>query len=277
LAKPISRTGFKNIFERISPKDVKGMDLNTNRLIYSVIGFLQAADMTDNAVLIPNIAYALSEKDINICIVDFKVFSPNLYIYLDCKPEERGGGLMKVLRDDKADYRAYIRHTNLPKVYLLSPSPYDPMEDYFEFEIKQIDEIIANLKTMFDMVLIDIPNVPPLEFFVSSLQCAHMGFFTCAEKPESINNISKIIGFAESVGVNMSKFMNVIQVNQHNLVFDNSALERLGLNIRASLPFVKGALADALEAKIYLRDSALLNAYYNKEIRRLVTVLLGET
>lgn len=275
MAKQLGKVNLKNIFDRISPKEIIGMDINTNNLIYSIIGFLQTSDNADNAILLSNLAYILSEKALNVCVVDFKVFCPNLYIYLDSDPNERGGGLMKLLKDDKADFREHINHTSIPNVYLISPSPYDLIEEYLDFEIELIDKIIMNLKDMFDIVLIDIPNIPPLEFFVSALGSCHMGFFICAEKPESINNINKVLEFADSIGINMSKFMNVITVNRQNLVFDYSAYEGLGLNIRASLPFVKGALADSLDMKIYIRDNALLNADFKKEINRLGTILTG--
>jgi len=50
------------------------------------------------------------------------------------------------------------------------------MEDYFDFQLDDVDRVITTLKETFDFVLIDIPNNPPLEFCISSSRIATWDF-----------------------------------------------------------------------------------------------------
>ena len=68
-----------SVLKKISPMELLGAEMHYNKLIYSVVGFIPACDMVDNAFLISNLGCLLSEKGLNTCILDFKVFYPNIY------------------------------------------------------------------------------------------------------------------------------------------------------------------------------------------------------
>jgi len=103
-------------------------------------------------------------------------FYPNIYKLLDCEANAAGKGLIRICRSDKVDIRDVINETKYKNLYLLSPSPSDPMEDYFDFQLDDVDRVITTLKETFDFVLIDIPNNPPLEFCISSVKNCNVGF-----------------------------------------------------------------------------------------------------
>lgn len=84
------RIGLDSIFQKISSKDLVGAELQESSLIYSVVGFVPATDFVDNALLISNLAYLVSQKGLNTCVVDLKVFYPNLYQHLDSAPPKKG-------------------------------------------------------------------------------------------------------------------------------------------------------------------------------------------
>ena len=155
---------LSSIISKISSKELIGSELQENKLIYSVIGFLPSCDFVDNSLLISNLGYLLSQKGLNTCILDFKVFYPNLYQLLDVKPNKKSDGLIKVLKSDKVDIRGEILSTRYERLYLLSPSPHDLMEEYYDFDFENVERVISTLKNMFDIILIDIPNNPPLNF-----------------------------------------------------------------------------------------------------------------
>ena len=66
-----------SVLHRISSKELIGAELQESKLIYSVVGFIPACDFVDNALLISNLGYLLSQKGLNTCIVDLKVFLSN--------------------------------------------------------------------------------------------------------------------------------------------------------------------------------------------------------
>lgn len=261
------------ILQKISPKDMMAAELQDSKLIYSVIGFIPACDMADNAILISNLGYLLAQKGLNTCIVDLKVFQPNLFHYLDVEPNKQGRGLIRVLKSDKADFREEIKPTKYERLYVLAPSSHDLIEEYLDFEFEHLERVMNTLKGMFDIILLDIPNNPPLELCLGAMKCSHIGFFTASERIEALSNMVRLLDFAASVGISTAKFTSVILMNLQDLRFDYKGLGEYGFNIAAALPLVKAAYAASLEGKLYVKDSALVNKFFIKELRRLADIL----
>lgn len=264
---------LRSILNKVSAQDLVGAELQESKLIYSVIGFMPASDLADNAMLISNLGYLLAKRGLNVCVLDLKVFYPNLYLFLDAAPGKRGDGLIKALKSDKLDFKDVVQRTPYERLYLLSPSPQDLLEEYFDFEFGHLERVIQSLKQMFDLVLIDIPNNPPLEFCLGAMKYCHVGFFTAAERIEAAGNMIKLLEFARSVGISTAKFTSVILMNLQDIEFDHKVFTQSGFQIAAALPLVKGAYARALEGKLYVKDNPLVNKYFHKELYRLVKLL----
>ena len=267
------RKKLDNILTRISPKELLGAELHGSELIYNVIGFIPTSDFVDNAMLISNLGYLISQKGLNTCIVDFKVFYPNLFQFLNVPPNKKGTGLIKLLKNDRVDFREEIQATKYDHLYLLSPSPQDLIEEYFDFSFDHIDRVISNLKNMFDIVLIDVPNNPPLEFCLGAMKYCHMGFLTGSERVETIGNAMKLLDFASSVGISTAKFNNIILTNVLNLTYDYKVFNDAGFKIIAALPLVKLAYSRALEGRLYVKDNPIMDKYYYKNIEVIIKVL----
>ena len=250
---------------------------DSGSLVYKVVGFISATDFTDNAMLISNLAYVFTQLDISVCVADFKVFNPNLYQYLDIEKSEKGRGLIKMLKNDKIDPREEIIQSKYDNLYLLSPSPQDLYEEYFDFDFADIERVIDSLKNMFDLVLIDIPNNPALEFCLSAIKKCHVGFFTASERVEAVKNIAKLMDFSASVGISPAKFGNVIFMNLQDLQYDYSACKKFGLNIAAYLPFVKRAVSNSLEGNLYIKDEPVVDKYFAQQFEGLVKQLLMQS
>lgn len=267
---------IEQIFQKISSKDLIGAELQESKLIYSVFGFMPACDFVDNALLISNLGYLLSQRGLNTCIVDLKVFYPNLYQFLDVAPNPGGSGLIKVLKSDKVDFRGELLVTKYDRLYLLSPSPHDLIEEYFDFEFEHLENVITTLKGMFDIILLDIPNIPPHEFCLGAMKNCHLGFFTATEKIEVSSNMIKLLDFASSVGISTAKFTNVILMNLQDIQYDYKVLKENGFQIAAALPLVRAASASALNGQLYVKDNPLVNKYFMKELRRLVQIIVDQ-
>lgn len=265
-----------SILSKISPKEMIGLELHESELIYNVVSFIPTCDFVDNAMLISNLGYLLSKKGLNTCIVDFKIFYPNLYQYLNVGPNRKSDGLIKLLKSDRIDFREEIQATKYEHLFLLSPSPQDLIEEYLDFGFEQIERIINNLKHMFDIVLIDVPNNPPLEFCLGAMKYCHIGFFTAAEKVDVIGNMVKLLDFASSVGISTVKFTNIILTNTFGITFDYKVFSDYGFKIVAALPLVKSAHMRALEGRLYVKDNPMMDKHYIKNIENLVKLLLGK-
>ncbi|MCL1905642.1 MAG: ATPase [Clostridiales bacterium] len=245
------------------------------KLLYSVFGFVPATDFTDSALLLSNLGYALSRQGYNVCLADLKVFYPNLYLYLGIPQNKRGNGLLAIIKDNKADLREEVKPTKYEGLYLLSPSPQDLMEEYFDFGLEKVCAVIEVLKKTFDIVLLDIPNDPPLEFCLGAMKQSHMGFFIASERIDAVSNIMRLLDFAGSVGISAAKFANIIFMNMQDIKYDFNTIKKLRLNVVAGLPLVKGAAADALEGKLYIKDNPLASNLYKREIASIIASMFA--
>lgn len=258
------------IFHKISSQELIGAELQESKLIYNVVGFLQMTDSTDASLIISNLGYLLAQKGLNTCLIDFNVFYPNLHTFFNVKTKNKGEGLLKVLKSDKTDIREELIHTSEEKLFLLSASNQDSFEEYFDFTFEHIEQVITLAKNTFDIVLINIPNNPPLEFCIGAVKYCHTGFVIASEKIEASRNITKFFDYATSIGVSTAKFANLIMMNLHDLQYDYKVFEDHGIKLVSTIPFVKGAIVYSLEGIIYLKNSKNgINKYFLREMNRL--------
>ena len=268
--------GLRGLLDKLTPTEENSLEKrNSSAILYNVVGFLAASDFADNGALISNLGCMLSERGLNTCIVDFKVFFPTLYNYLDLTENEKGKGLLTVLRDDKVDIREHINQTKYKQLYLLSPSPYDLIEEYLDFSFEHIELLIDQIKDIFDLVLIDIPNDPALEFCLGAMKYVHRGFMTVSERIESITNVTKLLDFASSIGITTSKFTNLIFVNTQDMNFDYGALKETNYKVVANLPLVRGVIEEYFKGNIYVKHSSIFNRQYIAGMNELVNIIVS--
>jgi len=131
------------------------------------------------------------------------------------------------------------------------------------------------LKETFDVVLIDIPNNPGLEFFIGAMMNCQKGFLIAPERVDAQRNIQKLMEFALRITNNARNFNSVILARQQGLVYDRSMLtgtrvggEREGdgvkMRLAANIPFIREAQQCALDGSVYIRDGALANRNLTK-------------
>ena len=234
-----------------------------------VAGFIPTCEFVEASEIIANLAYVLSTRGVVVCVVDFKVFYPNLCDWLGgVSADKKGNGLIRLLNSDRTEVRSIVRETDEKNVFLVAPSPNDDIEDYFNFSIEDVSRIISMLKETFDVVLIDIPNNPGLEFFVGALMCCQKGFFIASERVDAPRNVQKLMEFAFKITNNARNFNNLILARQQSLVYDWSTMidtimgdEKDGVKLRvvANVPFCREAQQCALDGKVFVRDGSFLS------------------
>lgn len=256
-----------------------------------VAGFIPAGEFAEAGEVIANLAYVLSTRGVVVCAVDFKVFYPNLCDWLgSVSYEKKGDGLIRLLNSDKTEVRSIARETDDKNVFLIAPSPNDDIEDYLNFSVEDVARIITMLRETFDVVLIDIPNNPGLEFCIGAIMNCQKGFFIAPERVDASRNIQKLMDFAFRITNNARSFSNLIMAHQQSLVYDWSTLtdtlmgdEKDGVKLRliANVPFCRDAQQCALDGKVYIRDGSLINRNlarmgknYVSEITRISDAIL---
>ncbi|MCX7842376.1 MAG: ATPase [Clostridia bacterium] len=269
------KLGLKEQLARISPREKAYQELERGKIIENVAGFIPAGDSTDTSLLVANLGVYLSRLGYNVCILDAKVFYPSIYKLLDCEANPKGKGLLRTVRSDKSDFREAIIKTRFDSLYIMSTSPLDPMEDFFDVREDDVQRIISTLKEMFDFVLIDIPNIPPLEFCYASISSCNLGFVVWSERIDCPQNTSRLFQFMGSIGIGVSKFANVIINNQMGFSYDKEIINDMGLRCTAELPYVASAVDCSLDGRVYITDSVLIDKRYKKALEKIVEIIIG--
>ncbi|MCL2633130.1 MAG: hypothetical protein FWD34_01300 [Oscillospiraceae bacterium] len=272
--------GINRVIDKVASSDV-GYDKPKG----VVTGFISVCDFVENGEIINNLAYLLSKKSMAVCVVDFKVFYPNLFDWFGgVSAPKKGDGLIRLLNSDRVEVKSIAQKTDDENVFLISASPNDDIEDYFNYSIPNVKRVITALKEVFDIVLIDIPNNPPLEFCVGALMNCQNGFFVASERVDAPRNIQKLVEYMLKLCDEIRNFDSIIISRKQEFAFDENSLNNLSitasedrekLKIAARLPYVKAAQENAVDGKIYLRDSMFVNKIFAREMDKIVKLVLG--
>lgn len=242
-----------------------------------VAGFIPVCEFAEPGAIISNLAYALSAYGLVVCVTDFKVFYPTLCDWLGgVSADRKGDGLVRLLDSDRTEVKSIALPTDNNNIFLISPSPNDDPEAYFNYSVDDVSRVIALLRETFDVVLIDIPNNPALEFCVGALMHCQRGFFVAAERVDAPRNIQKLMEFALKITNNARGFRDIILSHYQGLVYDWGALndtriggkDEIALRVVARIPYDREIQQCALDGKVYVRDGPLAKRKLTKEGKR---------
>lgn len=258
---------------KLSPKEKIFEELESKKILENVIGFIPACDSADVPILVSNLGVYLAEMGYSICILDADVFYPCVYKLFGCESKPRGRGLLSVLRSDKIDFRDEILKTKYKNLYIMSSSFMDPIEDYLDIRKRDFERVLLTLKDMFDLVLISIPNNPPLETCYVSVKNCDMGFVVWNERVDCALNTSKLMAFYSSINIGVAKFSNIIINNAVGLRFDRDVIKEMNLKLITELPFVPAVVDHSLIGEVYIAESTIINKRYKKSLEKLAQLI----
>lgn len=268
------RQEIKSIFSKFSGVKTRVYnELEAQKNIDNVFGFISSNENVEQSNLIANIAVSLAKQNYNVCVVDHKVFYPDLYKLLGCNPPPKGQGVLQLFRTDKAEYTDHILKTKHNNLFLLSASPQDLFEQYFDIELHAVARVIEELKQMFDYVIIDIPNNPPFEVCVGSIENINLGFFVWNEHIQCAQNTIKFLDYISSIGLSTAKLTNIILNNLYGLPFDKEIIRELGFRLVGQFPHRKEILNLSLDGKCYLTDATLIDKRYKDHMDYVIQFL----
>lgn len=269
------RITIKDKLAKLSPKENAFQELERQKILENIIGFIPAGDCTDTSLIVSNLGILLSGKGLSTCILDAKVFYPSVYKLLDCEASLKGRGLLRAVRSDKVDFRDEIIKTRFPNLYVMTSSPLDSMEDFFDIREAEVERVIITLKDMFDVVLVDIPNIPPLEFCYTSIKNCNLGFVAWSERIDCPQNTSRLFQFISSLGIGVAKFANVIISNQMGFSYDKEIINDMNLRLMAEVPFIPSVVDCSLDGKVYLTETAFIDKRFRSAMEKLAEIILN--
>lgn len=263
---------------------------NENSFIFdNSIGFLGVKGGVGTSSLLANVALDVASKGKSVCIMDADVFKPSIIRMFDCASElEEEQGLQTVLKDDSCDIRDNLIKTKYDNVYILSRSLNDKIEDFLDFEEKDFKRVIDELKSVFDIVLIDIPLNFCLEFCIYPLKFVDRGFMVWEDNIECFQNTFDIKFFLKyAADIDTGKISNII-INKRRLSglmdasakgligvpFNTENISELKCRLFSEVPFIGEIQNYINEGRPYLKAGSKINGRFLSEIEKITRFIL---
>lgn len=254
------------------------MKISEQLLFDKVIGFRSIVPGCGASTVLQNVAIALSESTkFNICVLDTNFLYPIQYPLLtssDMKQKEKEPDVL----DFAGDMSQIVRNTSYPNIYIAQLEKRTVVDMLSGKDTESnITKLIANLKTYFDIILVDLSHELTNVNIHSAIKCNKI-FHIADTSLKCLYYIKKSINTMVTLGVPLAKCNKVIV----NKMLDNvdlaveSTLKDAGLEVIGGIPLSMDiAIFCASGSRIYggmSRDKGVteFNKVINKVLENIV-------
>lgn len=255
------------------------MKVSEQLLFDKVIGFKSVVPGCGASTVLQNVAIALSYKTkFNICVLDTSFLYPMQYALLGS--ENLKDNDLDAL-DFADDLSKIVRNTNYQNIYVVHLQNRSIVDMLSGKDTEaNIVKLIANLKSYFDIILVDLSYELTNTNIFTAIKCNKI--FQVADLSfKCLYHIKKSINTTVTLGVPLAKCNNVI-INKYidglNIGVD-STFEEAGLNILATIPLSSEVESLCATGKrIYdaaSRDYGVIG--FNKATDAILTEILEKT
>lgn len=214
------------------------MKISEQLLFDKVIGFRSVVPGCGASTVLQNVAIALSEATkFNICVLDTNFLYPIQYPLLtssDMKQKEKEPDIL----DFAGDMSQIVRNTSYSNIYIAQLEKRTVVDMLSGKDTEtNITKLIANLKTYFDIILIDLSHELTNVNIHSAIKCNKI-FHVADTSLKCLYYIKKSINTMVTLGVPLAKCNKVIV----NKMLDNvdlaieSTLKEAGLEVLGGIP-----------------------------------------
>lgn len=250
------------------------MKISEQLLFDKVIGFRSIVPGCGASTVLQNVAIALSESTkFNICVLDTNFLYPIQYPLLtssDMKQKEKEPDVL----DFAGDMSQIVRNTSYPNIYIAQLEKRTVVDMLSGKDTESnITKLIANLKTYFDIILVDLSYELTNVNIHSAIKCNKI-FHVADTSLKCLYYIKKSINTMVTLGVPLAKCNKVIV----NKMLDNvdlaveSTLKDAGLEVIGGIPLSMDiAIFCASGSRIYggmSRDKGV--SEFNKVINKIL-------
>jgi hypothetical protein len=218
----------------------KGLEISEQLLFDKVIGFKGVVPGCGVSTIVQNTAIALSEKtDFSICVLDTNFLYPVQYPLLTNNEKSRKKA--KDILDYSGKISEIVIDTNYKNVFLahLDKRTLVDMLSNKDSE-KNIEKVIAGLKSYFDVILIDISNEQTNIAIHSAIKCNKI-YQVADSSMKSLYHLKKSINTMGSLAIPLAKAHKIILNKQLDDVSMNikSTFDKVGMLIVGEIPLSK--------------------------------------
>jgi len=227
---------LKKILESISGN--KGYKVSDQLLFDKVIGFKGVTNGVGVSTIVQNVAIALSETtNFSVCVVDTNFLFPVMSQMLASKQKLKD----KDMLDFVSDISEVVDTTDYNNVYLLSLKNRNLVDLLSNKDSALlVERVINQLKTYFDIILIDLSNELTNISTHMAVKCNKIYVVTDVSL-KSIYHLKKSLNLIGSLAIPYSKMNNFIinKVIQESVVTLKGVLEDIEANVVCEIPLEK--------------------------------------
>lgn len=257
-------------------KRISGINIRKNqRAIDNVILFVGASGGTGTSTILSNIAYEMSEKNLSVIVIDLNVIYPIQHNYLGIKGKYKESDLVSFLQGRVTLGEAIQSKGNISLMYADNRNIIDYVHTDSKIASENLTEAISRLRSLFDMVLIDVSK------FNISNDVVNTALFYCDtiytvwdESVSSLIGANKIIESLELTGINSAKINSIL--NKRNDI--PYRIEDIGEGLIGILPFDENIIKSSLNGEIFCKAGASFSkrsAVFCTEIKEITDKILN--
>lgn len=246
-------------------------------LFDKVIGFKGVCDGAGASTVLQNVAVMLSDTTrYKVCVVDTNMLYPCQASLLGCSDIkedvfdfDRGASIGKILWESNWNGVSVVGFNNRTVVDMVGVLE----------SARVFDKLLDELKTFFDIILIDLSHEPTNFAVQAAIKCNKI-FLVSDTSMKNTSNIVRSVNYLATLGVSLAKCKRVI-INKTTSVNSGitNILGELGLEVFDSIPFSHLIYTQGIAGKPFYglatRDSDITQAHI--VIQRLVNDIIEKT
>lgn len=248
-------TGMKETFRVLSGSTTK----KKLRIPDNIVAFIGAAGGVGTSTIVANTALQLVRGGYSVLVMDCNLEYPVQHSYLGYRQTDIKKDLCSFLYGECTMGEAI---QNKKEVHLLCARNRTLM-DFINLDnadrAKELEVAIQRLRDLYDVILLDVPNQLASELINIVMYKADKIHIVWDENIACIGNTERLKTNLTISGIETENKMDVIFNQRSSIPYTKYPLDKLELEVIATLPFDSSVRECALRGGIYLRDGFTSN------------------
>lgn len=258
-------------------------DISVEQTPDNIIGFMGISGGVGATTTLVNVATALRTTGKSVLVVDANIMFPMVANYIPfVKDELTTGDLVSYLAGEHTLGQC-ISYNN-GQVSVMSALNRD-IQNFLAVDNgemnKTIELFLADVRTLFDIVLIDIPTQGVTSDIVNAILFRlDQLYLVLDENISCLSGIEKFKSNLAKCGIEKDDLLKRVIFNKRtNIHYPKSCFEKMGVNIISVIPFEIGVVESGLQGTVYLKGGLAKGPFakaYCKQIENLANHIVKE-
>lgn len=229
LFKPLIDLAQKFSYEE--PQTLVSQHLEDN-----LFGFYSPSGGTGVTTVVANVAALLANQNLNIAVVDFDMYYPSLFRYLQEDDQVIKNSLLDIFITPGANIPEFAAPTKYPTLSLYSNTLDEDVYQLAELDVLNVIQFLRDISALYDFVLVDIKGVLNQETTIAAISECYRIFTFVRPLVSDSERIYKDNLILQNYMYG-PKVKNVVQTMIRDDEFSAEEFKTYGFNLLENIPF----------------------------------------